>query len=58
MPLLKHKGGSLAIPGTDIVLHYGPGLHRACPECNQPKNKLCLTKAGKPLKNIHKARKD
>lgn len=59
MPLLKHKGGSLpytATDGTIKVLHYGPGLHKTCQECNVSANVLCITKSGKPLNKTHKVR--
>jgi hypothetical protein len=58
MALLRHKGGSLSIPGTDIVIHYGPGLHKACPTCKVDKHVPCVTDSGKPLKKLHKSRED
>jgi hypothetical protein len=56
MALFKHRGGSLAIPGTNIVLHYGPGLHKDCKDCSARKHELCITASGKPLKKSHRSR--
>lgn len=58
--MLKHRGGSLQTWNADgtkaDVLHYGPGLHQDCKECQQPKHKLCVTKSGKTLNKSHSVR--
>jgi hypothetical protein len=59
MPLFSNKGGSLQYTDADgktATLHYGPGLHKSCPECKVAKGVRCITNSGKLLNKTHRAR--
>jgi hypothetical protein len=63
MALLKHKGGSFQVTGTNgkpETIHYGPGLNKSCPLCLSPRGKLCTVMKGKrkgsPAHETHKER--